>query len=1107
MKSKNTSNNAVEILIAEDSPTQAEQLRYLLEGHGCKVVAADNGRKALEAIRQRRPSLVISDIVMPEMNGYELCKAIKSDDAVKDIPVILVTTLSDVLDIMKGLECGADNFIRKPYDEKYLLARVDYLLMNQEMRKGQKMQMGMEIHLGGQRHFITAERQQIVDLLISVYEEAVHLNEELKARQNELADSNRALTGLYHVAEGLNRAVNEREVCEKALEHALELPGVRAGWISLSEGESGFRLGAARNLPPALLAPGAMEGLCECRRRLLAGELDHVTNILECERLGKAKDDTQGLRYHASVPLWNGDQILGVMNLVGTEQGLFREDELETLYGVGHQVGIALERARLHEHLEQLVEERTAALTAEIAERQRIQEEQARLVAIIEATSDLVATASPDDRIFYCNRAGFQMLGVEKMDDLATQRIKDCYPPWAARLVLEEAIPQAISHGTWSGETAVLRRDGREIPVLQVIIAHKDPDGSVQYLSTIARDITERKANEAKIKRLNRIYSVLSGINTTIVRVRKEEELFDEACRIAVAFGKFTFAWLGKLDPATQQITPLARAGLDDGYLAQINLSACEEVPGSCVLTARALTEAKPMICNDVASDARMAAWRDEALHRGYRSLAVFPLILESKPVGVFVLYATETNVFDDEEMALLTEMAGDISFAMDNLKKEAKLDYLAYYDAVTGLPNRALFYDRLGQHLHDAKGNDTMAVLAIDLERFRVINETFGRHLGDALLRQVAERLIATGVGVDHLARISADCFAVVLLHTREEADIVRFLKGQIAAALGEPFRLEDKELRISAKAGIALFPGDGKDADTLFRNAEAALKRTKLCGDKYLFYSPEFNARVAEKLMLENKLRTALELGQFVLHYQPKVSLKDGHICSMEALIRWNDPETGLVPPAKFISVLEETGMITEVGSWALEQAMADYRELRDNNFFPPRIAVNVSQVQLQRSDFVSMIERVVSGSGGVPGGLEIEITENLVMQDIEVNIEKLHAIRKMGVEVAIDDFGTGYSSLSYIAKLPINSLKIDRAFIINMTLNADDLSIVSAIISLAHTLNLRVVAEGVETDEQAKILRLLKCDEIQGFLFSPGVPIAQIRKLLREKNPLPM
>ena len=569
--------------------------------------------------------------------------------------------------------------------------------------------------------------------------------------------------------------------------------------------------------------------------------------------------------------------------------------------------------------------------------------------------------------------------------------------------------------------------------------------------------------------------------------------------------GGFTFAWIGKLDADSQQVTPVAQAGRDDGYLAQINLTSRENIPGNCALTALALTEAKPVICNDIAGDERMAAWSSEALSRGYRSVVVLPFMLEGKPVGVFVLYAAETGMFDEEEMRLLNEMAGDISFAIDNLKKEEKLNYLAYYDVITGLPNRTLFYDRLGQHLHDAQSGEMIAVLAIDLERFRVINETFGRHAGDALLKQVAERLITMEVGADHLARISADCFALVLTNIREVADVVRFLENQVATALSTVFRLEGQFLRISVRTGIAVFPADGKDADTLFRNAEAALKKAKLSGDKYLFYTPALNARAAEKLTLENKLRRALEQEQLVLHYQPKVDLKSNQIVGLEALMRWNDPETGLVPPWKFIPLLEETGMIIEAGAWALARAMADYRDLQKKDLSPPRIAVNVSQVQLQRNDFVSMVERVVSGSGGVPGGLEIEITESLVMQDVEANILKLRAIREMGMEVAIDDFGTGYSSLSYIAKLPINALKIDRAFIINMTSSADDLSIISAIISLAHSLDLRVIAEGVETDEQAKLLRLLKCDEIQGFLFSPGVPIDQIEEFLRDKKSL--
>ncbi|MEO6667069.1 MAG: response regulator, partial [Nitrospiria bacterium] len=308
----------VEILVVEDSPTQAEELQHLLERHDYRVTVAANGREAIAAARRRKPTLILSDIVMPEMDGYELCRKIKDDKSLKDIPVILLTRLSDAQDIIKGLECRADNFIRKPYDETYLLARIQYLLVNWECRQNDRMQMGVEINLGGRKHFITSERQQMVDLLISIFEEAVHVNGELEVRQRELARSNRTLNGLYRIAEGLNRCTSEQEVLDKALERAMELPGVQAGWVYLRQGEAGFRAAASRGLPPALEAPGTMEENCLCRRKLLSGELDHATNILECERLQRAGGDTRGLRYHASVPLWVGDQNLGVMNLVGT---------------------------------------------------------------------------------------------------------------------------------------------------------------------------------------------------------------------------------------------------------------------------------------------------------------------------------------------------------------------------------------------------------------------------------------------------------------------------------------------------------------------------------------------------------------------------------------------------------------------------------------------------------------------------------------------------------------------------------------------------------------------------------------------------------------------
>jgi len=363
MKPGKNRNHGISILIAEDSRTQAEHLSFLLDQHGYQVTVAANGKLALQAAQAQKPTLVVSDIVMPEMDGYELCKAIKSDEELKDIPVILVTTLSDPQDVIRGLECGADNFIRKPYDGDYLLSRINYLLMNLEMRKNQKMQMGMEIKLGDQKFFISSERQQILDLLISTYEQAVQVNDELKLREQELARSNQVLQGLYRIADGLNHVSGEHEVAETALQRILELPGIHSGLVCLREGETGLRLAAAQNLPSMPGQPGPLENGCMCQYPFDTEEISRATNATECDGLCKAKNDSHGGRYHASVPLCCGGKTVGLMKLAGPQEDIFGEEELKMLYGVGHQVAVALERARLHDHLEQ------ARLDAEQANR------------------------------------------------------------------------------------------------------------------------------------------------------------------------------------------------------------------------------------------------------------------------------------------------------------------------------------------------------------------------------------------------------------------------------------------------------------------------------------------------------------------------------------------------------------------------------------------------------------------------------------------------------------------------------------------------------------------------------------------------------------------
>ena len=367
-----TQTRGAEILIVEDSPTQAEKLRFLLEEQGYAVAAAVNGKVALEMACQRKPALIITDVLMPGMDGFALCKEIKAHKDLNDVPVVLTTSLSSPQDVLKGLACGADNFIRKPYEKWYLLKRIEYILANRELRKGETTRFGLEIYFGGEKHYITSERQQILDLLISTYEDATSLNQQLQNEQKKLARSNQILHALYRIAESLNRCSSQKEILETVLDGALGLPGVQAGWISLQEGETGFRMVAARGLPPALEALEAWEGDCRCRRKLLAGELDRVTNVLECERLQKAQGDTQGVCCHASVPLWVGDRTVGVMNLAGPDLKAFEDDDLTMLYNVGNQLAVGLERAELLERLEARVEERTAALQAEIAERESL---------------------------------------------------------------------------------------------------------------------------------------------------------------------------------------------------------------------------------------------------------------------------------------------------------------------------------------------------------------------------------------------------------------------------------------------------------------------------------------------------------------------------------------------------------------------------------------------------------------------------------------------------------------------------------------------------------------------------------------------------------------
>jgi len=423
-----------------------------------------------------------------------------------------------------------------------------------------------------------------------------------------------------------------------------------------------------------------------------------------------------------------------------------------------------------------------------------------------------------------------------------------------------------------------------------------------------------------------------------------------------------------------------------------------------------------------------------------------------------------------------------------------------AQYDSLTGLPNGVLFLERLA-HLLQAAGRSggKVVVAVLDIDRFKNINDMHGRHVGDAVLTQIAARLSAEPNG-GIVARISGARFAVAVPGLEVEGGTVAALADEkLARWFGTPYRVAENEVGLSVRMGLALSPDHGGEADALFMYAESALQRAKTAGDRYLLYTPKMSERVAERLSLESQLRQAIEREQFVLHYQPKVDLDSRRVVSFEALVRWRSPELGLVPPLRFIPLLEETGMILEVGSWALRRAVLDQRLWAGEGVRVPRIAVNVSPIQLRQPNFVERVREAVGPASG-PSLIDLEITESHIMADIESTIDKLTRVHALGIGIAIDDFGTGYSSLAYLARLPVQTLKIDRAFVVRMVDDEEAMALVQTIISLARSLKLTTVAEGVETEEQADLLELLRCDQMQGYFFSAPKPREQLTGLLR-------
>jgi diguanylate cyclase (GGDEF)-like protein/PAS domain S-box-containing protein len=740
-------------------------------------------------------------------------------------------------------------------------------------------------------------------------------------------------------------------------------------------------------------------------------------------------------------------------------------------------------------------------IAVEITDRLKMEEalksSEERFRGIVETTEEWVWECDVDGRMTYNNPAIEKILGYSpvELEGMTTDNLVD----ERDRQKLRELVARAVAAPPrWHNVPLRWRSKEGTVRWLESSgAAMTDADGKVTGFRGTDRDITERVLKDVQLQRLSRIREVLGSFSSAIIRLHTREELLDELCRIAVAVGGLRMAWAGVVEAGADRITNVAAHGAIGGFLDAIDF-AIQPAPEQDTLAAMAVRRQAQQIVNRIDGPELPQHWREQALSRGFHAAAALPIVMGSRVAAVAVLFASEPGFFDDDQLKLLANLSADASVALERLESQARVDYLSYYDTLTGAANRTLLMDRLALRLQEsARDGRKLALMILDIERFRLINESMGRGTGDQLLKLVAQQL-RDQLDAQRIARVGMNSFAVVMPDLADDFQAARQVEEMRRALSQASFQVDGRDLRISVRCGVAVFPDNGDEPDTLLQNAEAALARAKQAGEATVYYTPMLNAHLAERLAFESRLRLALEQRQFVLHYQPKVSLATGEILGLEALMRWNDPAQGLVLPTRFIPILEETGMIVEVGQWALAEAARVYRKWKTQGLPAARIAVNVSAIQLRSWNFVDHIRQLLA-ENGPDAGIDIEITESMVMQDLDRSARILGELRDAGMSIAMDDFGTGYSSLGYLVRLPVDTIKIDRSFISTMTERQNHIEVAAAIISMAHSLGMRTVAEGVETERQRELLSGLGCHEIQGYLVSRPVPEAEIEKLL--------
>ena len=709
-----------------------------------------------------------------------------------------------------------------------------------------------------------------------------------------------------------------------------------------------------------------------------------------------------------------------------------------------------------------------------------------------------------DGLVLRINDTELKWLGYTRDEVVEKMTLSDFMTP-ASQRTFERSFPQFVAAG-WVRdlEYELVRKDGTLFPVLLSASAIKDTDGNYVMSRATLYDITELKRTEGRLHKVNRALRVLSDCNTALIHSQTLPGLLNEVCRLLVETGGFRMAWVGFAEHDEQRsVRAMAQHGYEAGYLAGAGISWGDTERGRGP-TGTAIRTGTTQVNQSFLTNPSVVQWRAEAVARGFASSIALPLKDATEAFGALTIYASEADAFDSEEMALLEELADDLAFGIATLRTRAEhrqaeetVRRLAYFDPLTGIPNRLRLREQLERAIAEATTlGGRLALMMINVDRFSELHSGLGVRAADELLRQIASRLTGTVGARGMVARLSGDEFGVLLPQADE--DQARTVAGSVRDGMNPPFEQAGISLDVQVSIGAALYPEHGTDPDALLLRSNIAAREARQHGTGYTLYTGATDQESPRRLALIGELRRAIEADQLTLFYQPKVDIRAGKVSGVEALVRWQHPERGMLPPKEFIELAEHTGIIKPLTYWVMNAAMRQCAAWRAAGL-ELAVAVNVSPSNLREPDFLDRMQALRRQWDIAPGSIQVEITETKLMEDPTHSLGVLARLREMGLQTFVDDFGTGYSSLSYIATLPLQALKIDRSFISNMMEDPQHATVVSATVSLAHSLGMGVVAEGVETLGQAQALLRLGCNEMQGYLFSKPLPLEQLEDWL--------